>query len=63
MYLTENWSEGFDETLDALRTTVLTINLTRVDLSITEGLSSWISSAFSYFKEWVGVILEPYVVG
>jgi hypothetical protein len=42
---------------------VLTINLTRVDLSITEGLSSWISSAFSYFKEWVGVILEPYVVG
>jgi hypothetical protein len=26
-----------------------------VDLSLTEGLSSWISSAFSYFKEWVGV--------
>uniref|UniRef100_A0A8C6GQH3 Envelope glycoprotein n=1 Tax=Mus spicilegus TaxID=10103 RepID=A0A8C6GQH3_MUSSI len=57
MYLTENWSEGFDETLDALRTAVLTINSTRVDLSLAEGLSSWISSAFSYFKEWVGVIL------
>jgi hypothetical protein len=26
-----------------------------MDLSLTEGLSSWISSAFSYFKEWVGV--------
>jgi hypothetical protein len=28
-----------------------------VDLSLTEGQSSWISSAFSYFKEWVGLVL------
>ena len=55
LYLAGNWSERFDETLEALRAAVLRINSTRVDLSLTEGLSSWISSAFSYFKEWVGV--------
>ena len=55
MYLAGNWSERFDETLEALRAAVLKINSTRVDLSLTEGLSSWISSAFSYFKEWVEV--------
>ena len=55
LYLAGNWSERFDETLEALRVAVLKINSTRVDLSLTEGLSSWISSAFSYFKEWVGV--------
>lgn len=54
LYLAGNWSEGFDETLEALRAAVLRINSMRVDLSLTEGLSSWISSAFSYFKEWVG---------
>jgi hypothetical protein len=57
LYLGVNWSEGFDETLEALRAAVLRINSTQVDLSLTEGLSSWISSAFSYFKEWVGVVL------
>ena len=57
LYLAGNWSERFDETLEALRAAVLRINSTRVDLSLTEGLSSWISSAFSYFKEWVGVDL------
>jgi hypothetical protein len=29
---------------------------------LTEGLSSWISSAFSYFKEWMGVLLFAAVV-
>ena len=62
LYLAGNWSERFDETLEALRAAVLRINSTRVDLSLTEGLSSWISSAFSYFKEWVGVVLFAAVV-
>ena len=56
--LTGNWSEGFDEKLEALRTAVMTINSTRVDPSLIDGikgLSSWMSSAFSHFKEWVGV--------
>jgi hypothetical protein len=51
LYLEGNWSEGFNETLEALRVAVLKINSTRVDLSLTEGLSSWILSPFSYFKE------------
>jgi hypothetical protein len=55
LYLAGNWSERFDETLEDLRGAVLKINSTRVDLSLTEGLSSWILSTFSYFKEWVGV--------
>jgi hypothetical protein len=65
LYLAGNWSEGFDETLEALRAAVLRINSTRVDLSLTEGLSSWISSVFSYFNEWVGVVylVLPSAVG
>ena len=55
MYLAGNWSEKFGETLESSRAAVLAINSTRVDLSLTEGLSSWISSVFSYFKEWVAV--------
>ena len=58
LFLTGNWSEGFDEKLEALRTAVMTINSTRVDPSLIDGikgLSSWMSSAFSHFKEWVGV--------
>ena len=62
LYLAGNWSEGIDETLEALRAAVLRINSTRVDLSLTEGLSSWISSAFSYFKEWVGVDLLVFML-
>ena len=40
LYLAGNWSKEFDETLEALRAAVLRINSTRVDLSLTEGLSS-----------------------
>jgi hypothetical protein len=40
LYLAVNWSERIDETLEALRASVLRINSTRVDLSLTEGLSS-----------------------
>ena len=62
LYLAGNLSEGFDETLEALRAAVLRINSRQVDRSLTEGLSSWISSAFSYFKEWVGVLLFAAVI-
>jgi hypothetical protein len=33
-----------------------------VTLSLAESLSSWISSAFSYYKEWVGVVLFGAVI-
>ncbi|XP_076774498.1 endogenous retrovirus group K member 9 Env polyprotein-like [Arvicanthis niloticus] len=55
LYLIGNWSKGFVETMESLRAAIVNINATQVDLSLTEGFSSWISSAFSFFKEWVGV--------
>ena len=33
----------------------MTINSTRVDISLAEEFQSWIMSFISYFKEWVGV--------
>lgn len=55
LYLAGNWSEDFDRTLETLRAAVLAINATCLDASLTKGFASWMSSAFSYFKEWVGV--------
>lgn len=54
-HLLQNWTFEFEQTLRELRVAILQVNSTRLDLSLMEGLSSWISSAFSYFKEWVGV--------
>ena len=31
------------------------INATHVDLFFAGGFASWLSSALSYFKEWVGI--------
>ncbi|XP_029409942.1 uncharacterized protein LOC115066968 [Nannospalax galili] len=54
-YILQNWTSEFEQTLCELRTAVLQINSTRLDLPFNEGLSSWISLVVSYFKEWVGV--------
>lgn len=54
-HILQNWSVEFDQTLRELRTAILQINSTHLDLSLTEGFVPWISSALSYFKEWVGV--------
>lgn len=54
-YLIENWSDNFDVTLDELQRAVISLNSTRVDPSLATGFVSWFSSAFSYFKKWVGV--------
>lgn len=51
----QNWTAEFEQTLRDLRTAIIQVNSTPVDLSVTEGFASWISPAFSYFKEWVGV--------
>ncbi|XP_069915329.1 endogenous retrovirus group K member 25 Env polyprotein-like [Oryctolagus cuniculus] len=53
--LLQNWSAEFDYTLEQLRLAVVTINSTRVDVSFTSGLSSWICTAVSNLKEWVGL--------
>ncbi|XP_076771818.1 uncharacterized protein LOC143434962 isoform X1 [Arvicanthis niloticus] len=54
-FLLQNWTLEFEETLHKLRFAIIEVNLTRLDLFLTEGLSSWIHSAISFFKEWVGV--------
>lgn len=54
LYLPGNWSEKFDETLESLRTAVLAINSIQVDLSLMEGLSSWISSVFFLLQRMGG---------
>ena len=56
-YLLQNWTIEFEQTLWELRIAILQVNSTRLDLSLMEGFSTWISAAFSYFKEWVGVDL------
>ena len=53
-YMLQNWMAEFEQILRELR---LQVNSTRLDLSLTKGLPNWISSAFSFFKEWVGLIL------
>lgn len=54
-HLLQNWTSDFEQTLRELRAAIIQVNSTRLDLSLTEGLSSWITSAVYYFKEWVGV--------
>lgn len=54
-FILQNWTFEFEQILRDLRTAILQVNSTRIDVSLQEGLSSWISSVFSYFKEWVGV--------
>ncbi|XP_028711857.2 vomeronasal type-2 receptor 116-like [Peromyscus leucopus] len=56
LHLAGNWSEEFD-VLGGLRRAVVAINSTRVDLSLAEGMTSWITSAVSLFKEWVGTLV------
>lgn len=54
-FMLQNWTMEFEETLRKLRFAIIEVNSTRLDLTLTEGLSSWVSSVATYFKEWVGV--------
>jgi MAD (mothers against decapentaplegic) family protein 1 len=62
-YMLQNWTMEFEQTLQELRVAILQVNYMRLDLSLTKGFSTWISSAFSYFKEWVGVGLFAVIIG
>ena len=53
----QNWMAEFEQTLRELRLAIIQVNSTCLDLSLTKGLPNWISSAFSFFKEWVELIL------
>lgn len=54
-FLLQNWSLEFEETLRELRFAIIHVNSTRVDLSLADGLSSWISAAMNHLKEWAGI--------
>ena len=53
--MTRNGSKDFESTMRDLRLAVVHVNSTRVDLSVAEGLSSWIASAMNHLKEWAGL--------
>jgi hypothetical protein len=56
-YLKENWLQELERLQMRLQIQILNLNGTRVEPVTLEDFTSWLISAFSYFKEWVGVIL------
>ena len=54
-YLTGNWSQYFDGLVRALRQSIVHINSTHVNVSMDEGLASWIATAVSHLNEWAGI--------
>lgn len=55
VFLLGNWSSDFDQMVQRLRMSIVNVNSTRVDLSLSKGLMTWISQAVSYLKEWAGM--------
>jgi hypothetical protein len=56
-YLKGNWSQELERLQTKLQIQILNLNGTRVEPVTLGDFTSWFTSAFSYFKEWVGVIL------
>ena len=56
-YLKGNWSQELESLQTKLQIQILNLNGTRVEPVTLGEFTSWLTSAFSYFKEWVGVIL------
>ena len=56
-YLKGNWSQELERLQTKLQIQILNLNGTRVEPVTLGDFTSWLTSAFSYFKEWVGVIL------
>jgi hypothetical protein len=56
-YLNGNWLQELERLQTRLQTQILNLNGTRVEPVTLGEFTSWLTSAFSYFKEWVGVIL------
>lgn len=56
-HLAGNWSGEFDHLLQELRIAIVHANSTRVDVSFTAGLGTWIANAMNHLKEWAGVCL------
>jgi hypothetical protein len=56
-YLKGNWSQELERLQKKLQIQILNLNGTRVEPVTLGDFTSWLTSAFSYFKEWVGVFL------
>jgi hypothetical protein len=56
-YLKGNWSLELERLQMRLQIQILNLNGTRVEPVTLGDFTSWLTSAFSYFKDWVGVIL------
>jgi hypothetical protein len=56
-YLKGNWSLELERLQMRLQIQILNLNGTRVEPVTLGDFTSWLTSAVSYFKEWVGVIL------
>uniref|UniRef100_UPI004038A47E uncharacterized protein LOC143402351 n=1 Tax=Callospermophilus lateralis TaxID=76772 RepID=UPI004038A47E len=54
-YLAGNWSMEAEDMIQSQLTQIAVLNNTRVDPVTLGQFTDWISSAFSFFKEWVGV--------
>lgn len=50
-----NWSADFEAKMMELRASIVQINSSRVDLSLAEGLTTWIAAAMNHLKEWAGI--------
>ncbi|XP_015337229.2 uncharacterized protein LOC107138932 [Marmota marmota marmota] len=54
-YLSGTWSLEAESLIQSQLTQIAVLNSTRVEPVTLSQLTSWLSSAFSFFKEWVGV--------
>ncbi|XP_058437055.1 uncharacterized protein LOC131424383 [Marmota monax] len=54
-YLAGNWSMAAEDMIQSQLTQIAVLNSTRVNPVTLGQFTDWISSAFSFFKEWVGV--------
>ncbi|XP_077875342.1 uncharacterized protein LOC144366047 [Ictidomys tridecemlineatus] len=54
-YLAGNWSMEAEDMIQSQLTQIAVLNSTRVDPVTLGQFTNWISSAFSFYKEWVGV--------
>lgn len=54
-HLVGNWSCEFDGLLEQLWVAFVTVNSTRMDAGLAEGLASWITTDMNHLKEWAGM--------
>ena len=54
-HLTGNWSGELDSLLEELRSSIVHINSTQVDLFMSEGFISWMSKVVSHLQQWAGI--------